>query len=322
MTKLLQRNLGLDLVRVTEAAAIQAGRWMGLGNRGEADKSATNAMAEAMTGIEMDGYVVIGEAGKSGISSPLDSGNRVGTGGGPEMDVAIDPVDGTNLLMEGRPDAISVVGVAPRGSMWAPTSGAYMHKIVVDREVAAALVPECMDAPAAWTLALIARVKQKELRDLVVFVLDRPRHADLIEEIRMAGARVSLHNEGDIGGAILAAMPGSRIDVLMGIGGLAEGVTAACAVKGLRGAMLGRIAPQSNAERDEIVASGLDPDAVLTCDQLVRSDEIFFAATGVTDGLLLDGVRYRRGWAQTHSLVIRGETGTRRLIRTEHFLGD
>jgi len=240
------------------------------------------------------------------------------------MDVIVDPIDGTRLVMEGRSGALSVVAAAPRGSMWSapPSIVVYMNKIVVDREVAEALVPECMEAPAAWTLALIARVKGKELRDLVVFVLDRPRHADLIEEIRMAGARVALHNEGDIGGAILAAMPHSSVDVLMGVGGVPEGVTAACAVKALSGAMLGRLAPQSPMEREQCVGFGLDPDKILNCNQLVTSDEIYFAATGVTDGPLLDGVRYRSGRAETHSLVLRAETGTRRLIRAEHMLQD
>ena len=322
MTEIPERNLGLGLVRVTEEAAIAAGRWMGLGKRRGADENATNAMLSALQTVDMDGTIVIGEEGRHGMQSPFDTGCRVGNKNGPEMDVVIDPIDGTQLLIEGRPGAISVVGVAPRGSLWSPAPAVYMEKIVVSRTVANALVPECLDAPAAWTLALIARVKQKELRDLVVFVLDRPRHADLIAKIRMAGARVALNNEGDIAGAILAATPGSNVDVLMGIGGVAEGVTAACAVKALGGAMLGRISPQTKLEQEQVAQAGLDLNRILTCDDLVRSDEIFFAVTGVTDGPLLDGVHYHRGRAKTHSLVIRAETGIRREIRAERLVGN
>lgn len=320
MYEIPERNMGFGLVRVTEEAAVAAGRWMGLGNRKEADHSAIHAMQEALKTVDMDGTIVIGEEGRHGVQSPFDSGCRVGNKNGPEMDVVIDPIDGTQLLIEGRPGAISVVGVAPRGSLWSPAPAVYMEKIVVDRDVASALVPECLDAPAAWTLALIARVKQKEPRDLIVFVLDRPRHADLIAEIRMAGARVALNNEGDIAGAILAATPGNNVDVLMGVGGVAEGVTAACAVKALGGAMLGRIAPQTEKERQLVREAGLDLNRILTSDDLVRSDEIFFAATGVTDGPLLDGVLYHSGRARTHSLVIRAETGIRREIRAERLV--
>jgi len=250
----------------------------------------------------------------------LDSGQRVGNGNGPAMDVVVDPVDGTNLLVQGRSGAISVVGVAPRGSMWSVAPAAYMEKLVVDREVADALVAECLDAPAAWTLALIARVKRKQIRDLVVFVLDRPRHADLIEEIRSAGARVALRADGDIAGAIQAALPGSNVDVLMGVGGVSEGVTAACAVRALRGAMLVRLAPQSPEERQAVATAGLDTRRILTCRELVQSDEVFFAATGITGGPLLDGVQYHGNLAEAHSLVLRGATGTRRFIRAEYLL--
>ena len=316
----LTRNLGLDLVRVTELVALAMGRWMGLGTRLEADAAAIAAMVEALNALDMDGTIVIGEEAKSGLHSPLDSGQRVGNGNGPAMDVVVDPVDGTNLLVQGRSGAISVVGVAPRGSMWSVAPAAYMEKLVVDREVADALVPECLDAPAAWTLALIARVKRKQLRDLVVFVLDRPRHADLIEEIRSAGARVALRADGDIAGAIQAALPGSNVDVLMGVGGVSEGVTAACAVRALRGAMLVRLAPQSPEERQAVATAGLDTRRILTCRELVQSDEVFFAATGITGGPLLDGVQYHGNLAEAHSLVLRGATGTRRFIRAEYLL--
>lgn len=316
----LARNLGLDLVRVTETTAVYAGRWMGLGNRIEADRVATQAMVRALNELEMDGYIVIGEESKSGLHSPLDSGNRVGLGNGPQMDVVVDPIDGTKLLVQGRAGSLSVAGVGPRGAMWSCAPAAYMEKIVVDREVGKALVPECLEAPPAWTLALIARVKKKEVRDLVVFVLDRPRHAELIEEIRLAGARVALHSDGDIAGAILAAMPGKGVDALMGIGGVPEGVTAACAVRALGGAMLARLAPQSRAESEAVANAGLDTRTILTCEELVRTNEVFFVATGITGGPLLDGVHYQSGRAETHSLVLRGQTGTLRLIRTEHLL--
>ena len=286
MSERASRNWGLDLVRVTEAAARRAGRWMGLGKRDEADLDSIDAMALALNAIDMAGYIVIGEEAKLGGHSALESGRKVGTGAGPELDVVVDPIDGRNLLAQGHPGAIAVAAVAPRGSMWSPAHAIYMEKIVVDRAVAGALVAECMDAPAAWTLALIARVKQKQLRDLIVFVLDRPRHAALVEEIRQAGARVMLRSDGDIAGAMLAASPGSGVDVLLGIGGVPEGVIAACAVKAFGGTMLGRLAPQSDAERAAVAATGMDLRRIMTGDELNAGEQVFFAATGITDGPL------------------------------------
>jgi fructose-1,6-bisphosphatase II len=322
METLLRRNLGLDLVRVTEATAIQAGRWMGLGKRAEADQTAIESMLRGLNELDMNGLIVIGEESKTGRHTFLDSGRRLGNGQGPEMDVVLDPIDGTRLLVHGRSGAISTVAVAPRGTMWSPYPAAYMEKLVVDRDVAHALVKEALDAPAAWTLAMIARIKQKTIRDLVVFVLDRPRHQDLIEEIRMAGARVALRRDGDIAGAILAAIPNSGIDVLMGVGGSSEAIMAACAVKALRGAMLTRLAPQSPEEHRRVTEEGLDLTVIKNQDELVRSDQVFFAATGVTDGMLLDGVHYAGGFAITHSIVLRAKTGTRRMIRAERLLED
>lgn len=315
------RNLGLDLVRATEAAAIAAGRWMGVGKRDEADEAATEAMYTAFSDIDLNGYIVVGEAAKLGHPSPLDLGQHVGSGTGTEVDVVIDPIDGRNLLAQGRPGALAVAAVAPRGTLWSPGPAIYMDKIVVNREVASALVPECMDAPAAWTLALVARVKRKQIRDLVVFVLDRPRHVDLVEEIRMAGARVMLSDDGDIAGAIMAALGGGRVDVLLGIGGVAEGVITACAVRALGGAMLGRLAPQSARERAAIEQAGLNTNTILTSSELAASNQIFFAATGITDGPLLAGVRYQGERAETNSLVLRSSTGTRRFIQAEHMVG-
>lgn len=311
-------NVGLDLVRVTEATALNAGRWLGLGNREEAHRAATEAMANALNTVDIDGHIVIGEEGRLGKHSPLDTGRKVGTGHGPKVDVIVDPIDGTESVVNGRPGAISVVCVAPPGSMWSPQPAVYMEKIVVDREAANTLVPECMDAPAAWTLALIARAKHKDVRDLQVIVLDRPRHQDLIEEIRTAGARVLLQSDGDTAGALIAVHTDIGADVLMGIGGVPEGVTAACSVKAMGGAMLGRLAPQSDQERKAIVAAGLNAQQILTCSELVSSNQVFLAATGVTNGPLLAGVQYHGDKAKTHSLVIRGETGTRRIVHTEY----
>ncbi len=318
MTDQLPRNLGLDLVRATEAAALAAGRWMGLGKAKEADREAIAAARQAINELYVDCRVVIGEEMTSDVTAPFESAQVLGRGGGPVIDLVVDPIDGTSLLAEGRSGAISVAAFGPRGSMWSPRPAVYMDKIVVNREVASALVPECLDAPAAWTLALIARIKNKPVRELTVFVLDRPRHKALIEEIRTAGARVMLKADGDIAGALLAAYPDDYVDVLLGIGGATEGIIAACAVKALRGAMLVRLAPQSRAEQDSILAAGLDPTEIRSCDDLVTSEQVFFAATGITDGPLLAGVRYRGNVIETQSVVLRGEFGTRRIINAEH----
>ncbi len=320
MEQKLSPNLGMSLVRVTEAAALAAGRYLGLDKPEEADHAAARAMTQAFHTIPIEGHVVIGGKTKSGIHSHLDSGLLVGSGRGSVTDVVADPVDGTRLLALGHSDAISVVGVAPRGSMWAPSPAIYMDKIVVDRQAADVLVPECMDAPAAWTLALIARAKKKEVRDLVVFILARSRHRDLIEEIRSAGARVVVRSQGDIAGALMVVMQDTNIDVMLGVGGISEGVIAACAIKCLGGAMLGRLSPQSNEERAAIMESGLNTQQILSCDQLVKGNQIFFAATGISDGRLLSGVRYHGNWAETNSLVLRCETGTKRILHAEHRL--
>lgn len=318
MERLGRRNIGLDLVRVTETAALAAGRWMGSGDYDSAHRIASRAMVDALNTLEMKGHIVIGEEGRLGGDDPLHSGAEVGSGNGIEVDVVVDPIDGTNLLIKGHPGAISVVGVAERGSMWSPVPAIYMDKLVVDRRAASALVPECMDAPAGWTLALIARVKDKPVQDMTVIVLNRPRHHDLIEEIRAAGARILLRDEGDVEGAILAATPETGVDLLMGIGGAAQGVIAACAIKAMNGAMLARLAPQSKEERDAVEGAGLDATRILTCHEIVTSDEIFFAATGITQSLLLESIKYHGSHADTHSLLIRSETGTRRFIYAEH----
>lgn len=316
------RNIGLDLVRVTEAAAIRAGRLIGSGRREDAYRVAAGAMWTALKDVEIDGTIVIGEEGRLGDITPLDTGQKVGTGDGPPVDVVVDPIDGTELLIRGHPGALSLVGVAPRGAMFSPAPAVYMEKIVVDADAAHALVEECIDAPAAWTLALVARVKQKAVRDLSVIVLDRPRHADLIEEIRSAGARILLRDEGDAEGALVAATPRTGVDLLMGIGGVSEGVIAACAVKAMNGAMLARLAPQSDQEKAEIIAASMDPNRVYTANDLVSGNQIFFAATGITDSTLLKSVQYYGRRVETHSLLLRSQTRTRRFIHMEYVLGE
>ncbi len=314
----LPRHFGLDLVRVTEDTALASGRYMGSGNRDAADQAAAQAMYQALAEVDIDGHIVIGEEGKLDTHSPLDSGQSVGTGRGPAMDVVLDPIDGLGLLAESRPGAISVIAMARQGMMWSPYPAIYMEKLIVDEEVAPHLVPDCLDAPAAWTLALVARVKKKPVRDVVVFVLDRPRHADLIEELRSAGARVVLRSDGDIAGALMAASRHTGINLLMGIGGAPEGVIAACAVKCLRGGMLARLAPQSDAERRAVLAARLPLNEIMSSDKLVAGKDLFFSATGVTSGELLKGVHYEGDVVTTDSLVLRGRSGTWRRIYSEH----
>jgi fructose-1,6-bisphosphatase II len=316
----LHRNTGLDLVRATEAAAISAARWMGLGRRDEADHAASAAMLRALDSLEIDGRIVIGEDGRVDSFPELHTGRPVGTGRGVSVDVVVDPIDGRRLLASGRAGAISVAAVAAQGAMWSPGPAAYMEKLVVNRAAAAALVPECLDAPIAWTLALIARAKGRAVRDLVVFLLDRPRHSDMLDEIRAAGARVMLTDDGDISGAALAAAPDGLVDLLIGVGGAAEGVVAACAVKALGGGMLARLAPQSAAERSALTTAGIDTRRILSCEDLVAGDQVFFVATGITDGLLLEGVGFARDRASTNSLILRCETRTRRSIHADHLI--
>jgi fructose-1,6-bisphosphatase II len=291
---------------------------MGLYEPDEADRAAGAAMRAVLDGVEMDGCIVLGEEGRLGQRHGLCTDRPVGTGVPPQVDVVIDPIDGCDLLARGYPGAIAVAALAPKGAMWAPLPGIYMEKIVVDPEVAPFLVPQCLDAPAAWTLALVARAKRKRVADLTVFALDRPRHADLIVEIRKAGAHVMLRSDGDIAGALLACSPDSEVDILWVVGGVPEGLIAACAVKAAGGAILGRLAPQSEAEQDGLLEAGLDTRRILTQDELVTSDDVYFAATGITDGPLLSGVRYAGGRATSNSIIMRGETQTRRIIHAEH----
>jgi fructose-1,6-bisphosphatase II len=313
----LLRNIGLDIVRVTETTALASGRFLGSGEYEASHLAATRAMYAALSTLPMDGRVVIGEE-KGYEYEMLKSGQRVGNGEGPRLDVVVDPIDGTNLLIRGQPGAVSVVGISAPDTIWSPEPARYLEKIVVDKKTAPALVPECMDAPAAWTLALIARQKEKSVRDLSVIVLDRERNADLVREIREAGARVLLRVDGDAEGAMIAATVDTDVDALMGIGGATQGILSACVVKSVGGEMLARIAPQSAEERGQIVDAGLDFRRIMRTEDMVKGRQIFFAVTGITATAMLEPMHFYRNYATTHSMLIRAETGTRRFILAEH----
>ncbi len=312
----LDRNLALDLVRVTEAAAMAAGRWVGRGDKEGGDGAAVDAMRKLINSLPMAGTVVIGE-GEKDNAPMLFNGERVGDGSGPEVDVAVDPIDGTTLMSKGMPNALAVLAVAERGAMFDPSAVFYMEKLVVGPEAA-----DVVDITAGWTenLRRIAKAKRVRVSDLTVCILDRPRHADLVREVREAGARINFISDGDIAGAISAAREQSDVDVLMGIGGTPEGITAACALKCIGGVMQGRLWPRDDAEREKALAAGHDLDRVLTTDDLVTGENVFFVATGVTSGDLLRGVRYRDNGAYTQSIVMRSKSGTIRVIDSYHRL--
>ena len=310
------RNLALELARVTEAAAMASARWVGRGDKIGADEAAVHAMRLMISTVSMNGVVVIGE-GEKDAAPMLYNGEVVGDGTGPLCDVAVDPIDGTRLCANGMPNAIAVIAVSARGSMYDPSAVFYMTKLVTGPEAAGAVD---IDAPAAANIAAVARAKHCSPHDVTVIILDRPRHAALSEEVRAAGARIKLITDGDVAGAIMAARDGTGIDLLLGIGGTPEGVIAACAIKCLGGVILGKLAPRDDAERDRALAAGHDLSRVLTTDDLVASDDAFFAATGITNGELMAGVRYKAGGATTHSLVMRARSGTVRNIHSEHQL--
>ncbi|RME57433.1 MAG: class II fructose-bisphosphatase [Caldilineae bacterium] len=309
-----QRNLALEFVRATEAAALAAARWMGRGDKNAGDGAAVDAMRLLLNTVDMDGVVVIGE-GEKDEAPMLFNGEHLGTGDPPRLDIAVDPVEGTNLLAKGRPDAISVVAAAPRGAMFDPGPAFYMYKIAVGPEAASVVD---LEAPVQDNLHAVARSLGKEVAELTVVVLERPRHDELIREIRAAGARIKLITDGDVSAALQAAMPDTGVDMLIGIGGTPEGVVTACALKCLGGAIQGRLAPQKPEEIERVQKAGLDVKRILTTDDLVRSDDVLFAATGITDGVLLQGVRYLAGGAVTESLVMRGRSGTQRRIQAIH----
>jgi len=311
-----QRNLAMDLVRVTEAAALASARWLGKGAKNEGDGAAVDAMRLSFNSLDIDGRIVIGE-GEKDEAPMLFNGEHVGTGRGAAVDVAVDPVEGTNLLAYGRPNAISVVGLAPAGAMFDPGPSYYMKKLVVP--MAAKDVVD-INAPVADNLLATARALGKKVEDLVIFVLDKTRHKDLIAQIRTAGARIQLHTDGDVAGALMAVDPASNVDMMMGTGGTPEGVLAACAIKALGGQILAQLDPQSPEERDSVVHYGLNLEDILTTDTLIRDDNVFFAATGISGGTFLGGVQYTSTGAITHSMVVRGKTGTFRRIISTHQL--
>jgi fructose-1,6-bisphosphatase II len=310
------RNLAMELVRVTEAAAMAAARWMGRGDKEGADGAAVDAMRVVLATVAMDGIVVIGE-GEKDEAPMLFNGERIGTGEPPATDIAVDPVDGTTLTAQGRGNAIAVIAVSERGTMFNPGPCVYMEKIAAGHEAA-----EVIDITKSPTenLEAIAKAKHEKVRDLTAVILDRPRHAELIKEVRAAGARIRLISDGDVAGAISTAWPESGADVLFGIGGTPEGVIAAAALKCMGGAMQGRLWPRTDDERKLALDAGYDLSAVLTIDDLVRGDNCFFAATGITDGELLRGVHYDRRGASTQSLVMRSKSGTVRRIDAVHRL--
>jgi fructose-1,6-bisphosphatase II len=310
------RNLALELTRVTEAAAMAAARWVGRGDKNGADGAAVNAMRMLINSVSMRGVVVIGE-GEKDHAPMLFNGEEVGDGTGPACDVAVDPIDGTRLCANGMPNAISVLAVADRGSMYDPSAVFYMSKLATG-PAAADLVD--ITAPPAVNVAAVAKAKGGSPQDVTVVILDRPRHEELIAQVRETGARIHLITDGDVAGAIMAARDGTGIDLLLGIGGTPEAIIAACALKCLGGVIQGQLAPRDEAERRRALDAGHDLDRVLTTDDLVASDDVFFAATGITDGELMAGVRYRAGGATTDSLVMRSRSGTIRRIQSEHQL--
>ncbi len=308
------RNLALELVRVTEAAALSAARWMGRGDKEAGDQAAVDAMRVMLRTIDMDGIVVIGE-GEKDEAPMLFNGEAVGNGRGWPVDVAVDPVDGTRLLAMGRPNALSVVGVSDRGTMFDPGPIMYMDKIVVGPISAGAID---IAAPVETNLRAIAQAEGKDLDDLTVVVLDRPRHERLIADIRATGARIRLITDGDVAGAIMAVYDATPIDALMGVGGTPEGVIAACAIQCIGGAIQGRLWPRDEAERQAAVSRGYDLGAVLHTSDLVGGDNVFFAATGITDGDLLKGVEYSGTGARTYSVLMRSRSGTIRSVESRH----
>jgi fructose-1,6-bisphosphatase II len=310
------RNLALELVRVTEAAAMAAARWMGRGDKEGADGAAVDAMRLVLDGVTMDGTVIIGE-GEKDEAPMLYNGEKIGNGSPPMTDIAVDPIDGTTLCALGRSGALAVIAVSEKGSMFNPGPCVYMEKLAVGPEAVGAV---SLDATPAENIHAVARAKGESVRDVTVVILDRPRHAALIAEVRATGARIRLIPDGDVAGAISTALPDSGGDLLLGVGGTPEGVIAAAALKSMGGEIQGRLWPRNDGEREAALALGYDLDQLLSTDDLVRSDDCFFAATGITDGELLRGVHYDRSGASTESLVMRSRTGTVRRIEARHQL--
>ena len=308
------RNLALELVRVTETAAVAASAWVGRGDKDAADGAAVAAMRKMINTVDMQGVIVIGE-GEKDNAPMLHNGEQVGNGNGPMCDVAVDPIDGTTLTSNGLNGAVSVIALAPRGSMFDPKDVYYMNKIVTGPEAASVVD---ITIPAGENVRRVAKAKGVDVSDITVIVLDRPRHDELLKELRTAGARIRLIRDGDVAAAIETARPDTGIDILMGIGGTPEGVVTAAAMRALGGVIQGQLHPRSDGERESAKNAGYDLSKVYTTNDLVSSDDVFFSATGITDGELLKGVRHTAFGAVSHSLVVRGRSKTVRIIETEH----
>ena len=311
------RNLALELVRVTEAAAMAAGRWVGRGDKIGGDGAAVDAMRALIGTVSMRGTVVIGE-GEKDKAPMLYNGEQVGDGSGPMCDVAVDPIDGTTLMAKGMPNSVAVIAVAERGAMFDPSAVFYMDKIAAGAETATFID---ITAPPSENIRRVAKAKHGHPEDVTVCILDRPRHEKLVHEVREAGARIRFISDGDVAGAISAARPGSGVDLLLGIGGTPEGIIAAAAMRCMGGAMQARLWPRDDDERQKALDAGHDLDRVLTTEDLVRGDDIFFCATGITDGELLRGVRYYADSVRTESIVMRSKSGTIRMLDSVHQLG-
>ena len=314
MSEKPSRNLAFDLARVTEAAALAAARYMGRGDKEAGDQAAVDAMRLVLNSIDMDGIVIIGE-GEKDEAPMLYNGEKLGTGKPPQVDIAVDPVEGTRLLAQGRTNSVATVAIAERGAMFNPGPLVYMHKIAVG-PVAKGHID--LDAPVEDNLKNVARAKGCDVDDLTVVILERPRHKEIIKNVRATGARIRLITDGDVAGAIMTAWPESNIDVLIGIGGTPEGVLAACALKCMGGEIQGRLYPRDDEEAALALEQGYDLKKVLTIDDLVCCEEVFFALTGITDGELVNGVEYFGDGARTHTLVMRARSGTVREILATH----
>lgn len=308
--------MALELVRATEAAAMAAGRWMGLGDKNGADGAAVNAMRYMLNTISMDGVIVIGE-GEKDEAPMLFNGEHLGTGEPPQADIAVDPIDGTRLLAMGGPNSISVVALAERGTLYNPKHIFYMNKIATGPEAADVID---INLPVSENIRRVAKAKRKAVEDVTVVILDRPRHETLIAEVRKMHSRIRLIPDGDVSGALMTCKPGSGIDLLLGIGGSPEAVISACALKCVGGNLQCTLWPRNEEEAERCRSLGMDLERVLTIDDLVSSDNVFFAATGLTDGELLKGVRYEGEFIRTSSIVMRSKSGTIRYIEAIHRL--
>ncbi len=314
MSEKPDRNLGLELVRATEAAALAAARWVGMGQKESGDRAAVDAMRVLLRTVRMDGTIVIGE-GEKDNAPMLFNGESVGNGSGPQVDVAVDPVEGTNLLAKGVHNSLAVLAVSERGTMYQPGPAFYMDKLVVGPTASGTVD---LDASVAENLHAIAGAKGMRMEEITVVILDRARNAQKIAAVREAGARVRLITDGDVAPALMTALPGTGVNALMGIGGTPEGVATACAMRGFGGEIQARLAPQSDAERKRVMKAGLDLDGKFSTEKMVGGNDHYFAATGITEGDFLRGVRYTRDGAVTTSVVTRSRSGTWRMVESHH----